>query len=216
MTNPKISQRQWLNYTIVIGVIALATYFFSSVFHFLPWTIDRPLFLISGPSYALAIYCLGQWLHRDYDSISMRLAILMNIIAGVVNGMMAAVQSLNSAVISEKIKATTDSDLIVQYKTAFLATNNTQLGLDIAWDIWINLGTAMFAFAIIKHFAFRPWLGILGICIALASFVNNMITFPWPPASRGSIDLGPFIGVWWGLVLIVIIMQATGKKQSHT
>ncbi len=207
MNKAEIQHNHWLKYAIVIGVIAMASYFLGSVFNVLPWKVGRPLFLISGPTYALSIYCLGQWMKRDYDSIALRLAIMMNVIAGVVNGAMAAVQSLNGAVISEKIKATADEGKIDLYRAAFLGTNNTQLGLDIAWDVWINLGTALFAFAMIRHFPLRPWLGIIGMAIALGSFINNMIYFPWPPADKGSIDLGPFIGVWWGAVLVVIILQ---------
>jgi len=221
MNKAGIQHKDWLIYAGVFGLIALPSYFFSAVFVVPNPALERILFFVWGPTFALAVYCMGHWMRRDYDSIALRLAIMMNIGAGMIVTIMATVQTLNGAVSVEKIEGTTDEQLIWLYKAAFTGTNHTQLGIDIAFDVWISLGTALFALAMVRHFAFRPWLGIAGIVVALGTLISNLIYFPWPPADQGGVDGGPFVGVWWGLLLSVIAFQywrdnrtkgSTGKR----
>lgn len=214
MSKVEISHHHWLVYASFFGVISLPSYLLSAVFVIPIPSIERSLFFIWGPTFALAVYCLGYWLRRDYDSIALRLAVMMNIGAGMIVTMMATVQALNGVASLEKINATTDKELIWLYKAAFTGTNHTQLGLDIAFDVWMSLGTALFALALTRHFVFRPWLGIVGIFLALGLLVNNMIYFPWPPADKGGIDFGLYVGMWWGAVLVVILVQY--RRQNRT
>lgn len=207
MNKAGIQHKDWLIHAGVFGLIALPSYLFSAVFVVPIPAIERILFFVWGPTFALAVYCMGHWMRRDYDSIALRLAVMMNVGAGMIVTIMAAVQTLNGAISVEKIDGTTDEQLIWLYKAAFTGTNHTQLGIDVAFDVWVSLGTALFALATVRHFAFRPWLGIAGIVVALGTLINNLIHFPWPPADRGGVDGGPLVGVWWGLLLSVIAFQ---------
>jgi len=70
------------------------------------------------------------------------------------------------------------------------------MGLDVAWDFFIGSSLIFLAIAIKQNRGFGIWwsvpAGILGtLLIAL-----NSITFPWPPNTRGLIDIGPAIGAY--------------------
>ena len=69
-------------------------------------------------------------------------------------------------------------------------------GLDVAWDLLI--GTSLiFLFAAIKgHYQFRLFWAIPPLILGLALIVLNVLTFPWPPNSVGSVDVGPLIGLY--------------------
>jgi hypothetical protein len=72
------------------------------------------------------------------------------------------------------------------------------LGLDVAWDAYISVGTALFGFNMLRHPRFGRVFGGSGIGIALALLCSNLLTFPTPPANTGLVDLAPssVSGTW--------------------
>ena len=71
------------------------------------------------------------------------------------------------------------------------------LGLDVAWDIYIGVGTLLFAAAAYTHEWFGRIIGIFGIVIAVLLLFLNLWTFPAPPANAGLFDVGPLVGGWY-------------------
>jgi hypothetical protein len=71
------------------------------------------------------------------------------------------------------------------------------LGLDVAWDTYIGLGTIFFAWAMLGHPRFRWPFAVPGFALGLLVIVLNLHTFPSPPAEAGSVDVGPFVGLWY-------------------
>jgi hypothetical protein len=86
--------------------------------------------------------------------------------------------------------------------TALTAPVGVWLGLDVAWDIYIALGTAFFSAAMLYHERFGLIFAIPGFLIALLVVGLNIATFPVPPAKAGLIDVGPFVGLWYLAVTI--------------
>ncbi len=84
------------------------------------------------------------------------------------------------------------------------AVDAVQLGLDVAWDVFISLGTLLFALTMFKDPRFGWIIGSLGVLIAVALLVLNLLTFPIPPANQNLIDLGPLLGLWYLVVAILI------------
>ena len=76
------------------------------------------------------------------------------------------------------------------------------LGLDVAWDIYIGVGTMFFGWAMLAHHRFRWFFGIPGLVLGGFLLILNLIPFPTPPSSAGLIDLGPFVGLWYLAVTI--------------
>jgi hypothetical protein len=71
------------------------------------------------------------------------------------------------------------------------------LGLDVAWDLYIGVGTLAFAYVAWRHPALGRALGLLGALAATLLLVLNVATFPTPPAAADSVDVGPAVGLWY-------------------
>ena len=85
-------------------------------------------------------------------------------------------------------------------------------GLDVAWDMLI--GTAL----VFSGVSMRPRAG-LGLvwavpsaALGVALIVLNAVTFPWPPAARGLIDIGPFIGLF--VMALAARLLVLGRRAS--
>lgn len=71
------------------------------------------------------------------------------------------------------------------------------LGLDVAWDNYIGVGTLLFALAVRGHPRFGWWFAGPGLVIGLGLIAMNLVTFPAPPSAAGLVDVGPFVGLWY-------------------
>ena len=71
------------------------------------------------------------------------------------------------------------------------------LGLDVAWVIYIGLGTISFAWAMLSHPRFRWPFAVPGFGLGILVVLLNLHAFPIPPGEAGSIDVGPFVGLWY-------------------
>jgi hypothetical protein len=80
------------------------------------------------------------------------------------------------------------------------------LGLDVAFDMFIGLGTVFFGVAMLGDERFGKIVGWAGIAIGLVVIIGfNMATFPDPPADAGLFDPGPLTGIWYLVVTIQMI-----------
>ncbi len=89
------------------------------------------------------------------------------------------------------------------------------LGLDIAWDVFIGLGTLLFGVAMLRHPRLGPIMGGAGILIAGVGVLGmNFYTLPTPPANAGLIDAGPLCGLWY-LVVVILIWRSRGWVEER-
>ncbi len=70
------------------------------------------------------------------------------------------------------------------------------MGIDVAWDLFIGTALIFLCFAILRHGDFGVAWGIPAGVLGLLLIVLNVATFPWPPNTQGLIDIGPAIGVF--------------------
>ena len=70
------------------------------------------------------------------------------------------------------------------------------MGLDVAWDMLIGMALMCSGVALRRRSGFGPSWAWPSIALGAALIVLNAMTFPWPPASRGLIDIGPAIGLF--------------------
>lgn len=136
-----------------------------------------------GPSLALASLGLRQALQLHQESVVSDLGALFNVLAGVLFEAMLLVQ------LAVRLRASggTPGEEIV----------GVWLGLDVAWDVYIGVGTGCFAIAMLRHPRFGKVMGIAGLVLAAAVLGLNLFTFPIPPADAGLVDVGPAIGLWY-------------------
>jgi hypothetical protein len=65
------------------------------------------------------------------------------------------------------------------------------LGVHVAWDAYIALGTLFLALALLRHPRFGKAFAFPGLIIAPGLLPLNFYSFPAPPASAGLVDRGP-------------------------
>ncbi len=155
----------------------------------LPRMLTAALIAVFGPALALASLGLGQLCRLDSDSFWSRVAPVMNIVAGALFSSMLLVQyaiglEAGSSAVSRQVQA-------------------VWLGLDVAWDVYLGIGTVLFSLAMFKHPKFGRLIASLGLLLALGLLALNLYSFPTPPASAQLIDLGPGIGLWYLIVTIL-------------
>lgn len=158
------------------------------VFAPLPKLATTTLAACFGPALAVASFGLRRLLDGERPMVSSALGALLNALAGALFSAMALVQmAVGYSAGSEKVPA---------QMTAIW------LGLDVAWDAYIGLGTLCFALAMLRHPRFGRVFAFSGVAIAVGLLALNFYTFPAPPASAGLVDLGPAIGTWYLVVTI--------------
>jgi hypothetical protein len=88
------------------------------------------------------------------------------------------------------------------------------LGLDVAWDVYVGLGTLLFALCAWSHPRLGRAVGVSGALIAAGLLALNLYTFPTPPGEAGLVDLGPLVGAWY-LVVTVLVLASLGWARSQ-
>jgi hypothetical protein len=123
------------------------------------------------------------------------------VIAGVIVTLMLLVQMSVAAYFREAMSEESSPAL----QATWQGVNQVQLGLDVAWDVFIGIGTLLFAVSVLGHPRLGRLFGGTGIVIAIGLLILNFATFPTPPAEAGSVDLGPLVGLWYLSVSIQVL-----------
>jgi peptidoglycan/LPS O-acetylase OafA/YrhL len=85
------------------------------------------------------------------------------------------------------------------------------MGMDVAWDLFIGSFMILFMFSVQKIKSLKWWGIVMGV-LGIALIILNVITFPDPPADKGLFDIGPFIGVY--ILILAIKMLVTGLRMK--
>ncbi len=166
----------------------------------LPKLATTTLAAFFGPALAVASFGLRRLLDWETPLVSSALGSMLNALAGGLFSAMALVQ------------------MAIWYssggKRVSPEVNAIQLGLDVAWDAYIGLGTICFGLAMLGHPRFGRVFGGSGMAIAAGLLAFNLWTFPTPPANAGLADLGPAIGLWY-LVVTIRMWGSLSWARSH-
>ena len=136
-----------------------------------------------GPLLGVASMGLGRLLQVQRRSVAVQLAVALNFAAGALVTAMLLVQL---AVRDRTQGSEVPPELVAVW-----------LGLDVAWDVYVGLGTGLLALAMLPHPRFRAVFGIPGLLIAAVLLGLNLGTFPTPPGEAGLFDAGPLVGLWY-------------------
>jgi hypothetical protein len=199
-TNPTLELR-WIRLAIGLG-IATSVVYPSLIFLTLPQWLTITLAAAVGPLLGLACLGLYRFLRLHQPSVSAQMAAACNLLAGALFTTMLLVQ------IAVRLRAAgqpVDRQVVAVW-----------LGLDVAWDVYIALGTALFARAMWTHPRLGPAFAISGILLAVSLLGLNVATFPEPPAESNLLDLGPFVGLWYLAVTIQMWRSLTWARQVLT
>ena len=190
--------RQWAIVSVVTGLGAVISYTLLVIISgpFIAGVILASLF---GPLLAAASLGLYHVLAESGNPILLQLAILFNVLGAAMFTTMLLVQ----LAIGHQLQSIDKEAInLTALRTSLVGV---QLGMDVAWDVFISLGTLLFAISMMGDTRFGWILGIAGILIAVALLLLNLWTFPTPPASKNLVDLGPLVGLWYFAVTIMMI-----------
>jgi hypothetical protein len=199
-TNHAIELR-WIRLAIGLG-LATSVVYPSLIFLPLPqlWTVTLAAML--GPLLGLASLGLYRFLRLHQRSVPAEMAAACNFIGGaLLTTMLLAQLAVRHRAAGQPI----DRQIVAVW-----------LGLDVAWDVYIALGTALFAWAMWRHPRLGKGFAITGMLLAVLLLAFNLYTFPEPPGESNLVDLGPFIGLWYLAVTIQMWRSLTWARQALT
>jgi hypothetical protein len=203
------STTSWAKLAIATGLCAVASYFCSVVFKPLPWTVGRFLFFAVGPLSVVSAVGFYKSTRSGAGGIAHTLGSLFLVIAGVVMNLMAVIQDTQFTVLGKRIRQAQDESVRELIKEVLSGVNVVQSGLDVSWDIFISIGTILLAVSLMRHPAFGRLWGVVGAAISAAALVLNLITFPTAPAAAGLVDLGPGVGLWYLVTLLLLLKNVS-------
>ena len=211
MTNTDIPLQSWVRFTIFNGFASGASYLMAA-FAPLPEKVALLLAFAFGPFFMLSSLGLYQIILHWKNSIRLQVAVLFNIVGTALVTLMLVVQQ-TSFTFHDRFKAQ-DRGTVTdeQLKWMFREVNAVQLGIDIAWDIFISVGTIFFCLAMWKHPVYGRVLPAIGALSGILLLTFNMMYFPEPPIDAGSIDFGPLVALWY-LVLTAWTLVNRNKFQ---
>lgn len=203
--------RQWALASIVFGVLMLCC--FASMMIPISMRVNYVLFMFYGALFSITSFCIYNFVKTFHDSMLLKISALSLIIAGVVNTLMASMQGALRIIFRD---IPHDSSVAEATRTAWAmglqAGNALQLGVDVAYDIFLLGGFIFIGAALLKHPFFGKWLGWPAIVIGVCGLSLNLWTFPTPPGDAGLFDGGFLIGLWF-LAFVVQTIRVYRQRQ---
>jgi hypothetical protein len=193
----------WINVGIICGL--LVSFVYASLQFVSNLVLGVILAVLLGLLLSLASVGLYYFITIHKKTITAKIALFSNIIAGTLVIQMFLVQLA--------IKSSRPTIIEESGKWIWSSMNHIHYGLDVAWDVYIFLGTLLFAITAFKHPKLGKIFSVTGIAVALLMIIVNISIFPAPPESSGVIDFGPFIGLWYLAVTIKILFSYKWVKQ---
>jgi hypothetical protein len=211
MPKEKALNLSWIKLGAIAGIIACIIYP-------LMITVEMPRLLTVacaaafGPLISLASVGLYYLLKLHQKTVTAQIAAGANIIAGSIVNMMLVVQLAISISMRDYVEKAADAATKSTLQLIWKSVDKVQLGLDVSWDVFIAIGTLLFAANMLNHPRFGKILGGIGALLAVLLLAFNLYTFPIPPANANLIDFGPFVGVWYLIVSIQMLRSLTWTK----
>ncbi len=184
---------EWIKLGGLFGLAAIAVYV-AAIGVPMPDRASTALIVCFGPLLSLGSYSLYRLLSLNRNTVSLQIAPVANVLAGALLTAMLLVQLSVRA----DGRGSLDSFLWTKLR-------RIDLGLDVAWDVYICLGTFLFAWNMLRHPRFGRIFGGIGLALAAGLAVLNLWTFPTPPAYAGLVDLGPLVALWYTAVFVQML-----------
>ena len=198
---------------VVGGALAVVAYALTQAVT-LPLRPTLVLVCAFGPLLAIGSAGLWELLGRHRRTATLDIGLVANLAAGVAVTLMFLAQLGLKAWLEAGLGGSAQQVSPEVAEAAFQAGNGLQLGLDIAWDVFLAIGTAMLAWNMRQHPRFGLAYAATGLLLAAALIGLNLATFPDNPGKAGWIDVGPLIGGWY-LWVTLRMAASLGWAQDH-
>ncbi len=203
----------WIKVGVICGIITSLIYPLLNLVQ-MPLILTVILAVAMGLLLSLASIGLYQMLKIYQKTVKLQIAVLFNIIAGVLLNLMFTVQLTVREFMKGYIAQSTNQYAKETYEMIWKSVDKVQLGMDISWDVYLSAGTFLFALSMLTHPRFGKIFGWLGMSFAVLLICFNFLSFPVPPGEAGLIDFGPAIGLWYLAVAIRILFSLKWVEKS--
>jgi hypothetical protein len=195
--------RKWLLIGIITGVFADLTYFLATQVSISP-DVNRILFFFFGPFMIVSIMGLYHHLVEKGNVISAQLGTLLVVLSGVAHTIMATMQGSIAVRMRQYISESgTEAEKEI-FRDIYKSVFSTQLGVDMAFDIFISIGVILLSVSMWSHKSYGKTISVAGILIAATGLSFNLIAFPENAGIYGLIDPGPLFGLWFTAVVVLM------------
>lgn len=200
---------------VVCGSLAVVDYTLTQVTS-LPLLPTLILVCSFGPFLAIGSAGVYELLRLSRRTVTLDIGLVANITAGAAVTLMFLAQLSLKEWLSTGLGGSAQHVAQAVSQAAFQGGNGIQLGLDVAWDVFLAIGTAALAWNMRNHPRFGLAFTVTGLVIAAALVALNLAAFPENPGSAGSIDMGPFVGLWY-LAITIRMAWSLGwaREQTH-
>ena len=213
LTNPDIINpheseiKSWTRIGIISGFLACVVYPVMTLVS-LPRIPQLILGGSFGPFLATASVALSNIMLARHRRPTLQLAAIFNALAGALVTAMIIVQ----LTINYSTVPATDDQLAPLFRHRIW---DIVLGLDVAFDVFIGLGTLFFAINMISDSRFGKTIGWWGVLTAIVLFGANFYYFPDPPYVHGFPHVGIITGSWY-LGVTIMLARSMRKKLQPT
>lgn len=141
------------------------------------------------------VFSLNRFLGLDRPSAANDLACILACLAFTLVAAMLSIQLAVKMGIEEYLAAAAQADQ-EPLKVIRRSIRLVDLGIDVAWDIFMGIALLFLATVLNRHRSFGRWWALPLALLSTVVIVLNVLTFPWPPDTRNLFDIGPLIGVF--------------------
>jgi hypothetical protein len=202
----------WIKLGAIAGILACVIYPLMIAVE-MPTLLTVACAAAFGPLLSLASVGLYHLLKFHQQTVTAQIAAGANIIAGSIVNMMLVVQLAISYSMQDYLKNAGDAATKSTLELIWKVVDKVQLGLDVSWDVFIGIGTLLFAVKMLSHPRFGKILGGIGALLAILLLGFNLYSFPTPPANANLIDFGPFVGLWYLVISIQTLRSLAWAKK---
>ena len=198
---------------VVGGALAVVAYALTQAVT-LPLRPTLVLVCAFGPLLAIGSAGLWELLGRHRHTATLDIGLVANLAAGVAVTLMFLAQLGLKAWLEAGLGGSAQQVSPEVAEAAFQAGNGLQLGLDMAWDVFLAIGTALLAWNMRGHPRFGWAYAATGLLLAAALIGLNLAAFPENPGRAGWIDVGPLVGGWY--LWVTLRMASSLGWARHT
>lgn len=160
--------------------------------------------------FAFVVY---KYIAIEKQSISNQLAFLFTSIAFVLVSIMIAIQLVAKTGMNETIANAqgNEQDILTAILTSLRWVD---LGIDLAWDMFLGVALLFLSSAVFKHPRFGLWWSIPFAVLGILMIFLNLLTYPHPPDTQGIFDIGPVVGTVMIIFASRIVYLGIKMKKS--
>ncbi len=159
-----------------------------------------------GPALVVASVALRHVLESRRRTASLELAAISNTLAGA----MVTAEIMVQLAINYSTAPAAEAELADLLRSRVW---DIVLGLDVTFDVFIGLATLLFALNMMGDARFGRVVGWAGVLVSVVMlFGANFYYFPDPPYVHGFPHVGLFTGLWYLLVVLMLVRSLRNKS----